>query len=223
MRQVAAAFAGFLFAAMLILTGVIPAGTARGEQGKRYAVTITNTSSNQPVIQPVVICHNRDFHLLSKEPSSIKYLTKLAERGEAAPLLAHVASLPSIYEATASSKPVLPKSSVVIEISGNSGFRFISVAGMPANMKSIIFAVQEVLVPEEGEETVAAGMYEVSTNDDSEPCAHTLGSSCSNFRSAGTRGIIFAGSGADTPKGSISAVKDSVQVPFIEVSVRLLQ
>lgn len=126
---------------------------------KRHAVTITNLGRGQLIVQPVVISHNKNFELLSRGSPVLEQLTVLAREGDAAPLMLKAVALPSVYEATASSRMLVPGSSVVLEVNTNSAFQLISVTGMLANMKNAVFAAQGVMAPDEGERVVEAVIY----------------------------------------------------------------
>lgn len=167
-----------LFMTASVLTGSTV--FADEEDGERYAVTITNITRGQVITPPVVISHNNDFKLFTLGSPAIPELAALAEDGPTAPLLGLLATLPDVYDFTASSGPLLPGASVTLEVKTTGSFRYISAAGMLATTNDAFFAIEGVGVPRKGAKTVDADTYDAGSEANNESCIFIPGPPCGN-------------------------------------------
>src|SRR3990170_1978765 len=160
---------------LVLMVGILTSGIASAEQGRRYAVTITNITRGQVITPPVVISHNEEFHLFALGSPAIPQLATLAEDGVTAPLLAYVAALPTVLDTAVSSGPLMPGTSVTLEITTGGRFRYISAASMLASTNDAFFAIRNVRVDKEGGLVVDAEAYDAGSEANTESCAEIPG------------------------------------------------
>ncbi|MCL4490350.1 MAG: spondin domain-containing protein [Nitrospirae bacterium] len=208
-----------LILAIILLT----AHNALAGEDQRYAVTITNLARGQIVVQPVVISHNKDFQLLSPGSPVAPLLNALAAEGDAAPLLVYAASLPSVYEATASSRVLIPDASVMLEINANSDFQLISAAGMMANMKNTLFVVQGEITPERGEKIIEAKIYysgQEAGPGDSHDIPGSRNESGGIYKRPGPKKFILINAAGQESGNGSDPVVPGRRAPVVKITIR---
>lgn len=199
----------------VLVFGAPSPNRAFDDRMQRYSVIIKNITSSRVIMQPVIISHNEDFQMFVPGSPAMPQLLALAEGGDAAPLLVYAASLPSVFEAVATSRYLAPGASVTLEINTNGKFGLISAVGMVASEKGAFFAVQKVRGPEKGERTVDADMFDAGGRENPQACAHTLGSTCGN------NGIRSTGKGPLSIRNSPIGVPESD--PVAEITIRAIR
>ena len=168
-----------LAAGLILMTGALTTVPAFADDDvRRYAVTITNLTRGQILTPPVVTSHNQDFTLFTPGAPASSELATLAEDGVTGPLLALLATLPTVYDSAVSTGPVLPGHSVTVEITTSGKFNAISAVGMLATTNDGIFAVKGVTAPKRGGVTVEAEAYDAGSEANTESCAFIPGPPC---------------------------------------------
>jgi hypothetical protein len=166
--------------ALTLVTGPMMVGIGLADEngGKRYQVTITNVTRGQVITPPVLISHNEDFQLFTVGSPAIPELAVLAEDGVTVNLLALLDTLPTVYDSTAASGPILPGTSLTLDIVTKAGFDRISAVGMLATTNDAFFAIEGVKAPSGGEKTLEAKAYDAGSEANTESCAFIPGPPC---------------------------------------------
>lgn len=169
-----------LTASLMVFASFLVGNTVFADQGgRRVEITITNLTRNQIFSPPVVISHKKGFHLFELGQPANDQLYPLAEDGETAPLTDHLATLPSVHE-FAVAGPVMPGTSVTLEVSTRGHFKYVTAAGMLVTTNDAFFAIRGVKVPFFGEKTVQAVAYDSGSEANSESCNFIPGPPCGN-------------------------------------------
>jgi hypothetical protein len=183
----------FLLIAVILLAG----GTSFAEDGKQYKVTITNITRGQVITPPVVISHEGSFELFELGAPAIPELAVLAEEGDSGPLLAYLDTLPDVFDYAAASGPLLPGTSVTLEINARGKSRYLSVAGMLASTNDAFFAVRNVRVPRHWGLDMTANAYDAGSEVNTEFCDYIPGPPCGNHvrNTEGAEGYVHIHAG----------------------------
>jgi hypothetical protein len=213
-----------LFVALFIVltTAILTSGISSAEEGQRYAVTITNITRGQVITPPVVISHNEEFKLFALGSPAIPQLAALAEDGVTASLLAYAAALPTVLDTAVSAGPLMPGTSVTLEITTRGRFRYISAASMLASTNDAFFAIRNVKVDKEGELVAEAEAYDAGSEANTESCAEIPGPPCGSGgvrHPDGAEGYVHIHAGIHGI-GDLSPAMMDWRNPVAEVSIR---
>jgi len=180
---------------LVVLCAFLAVGTAYAERvdgpsirGRQVAVTITNLTRGQIITPPVVIVHNEKFRLFVPGEPAIHELAALAEDGDTGPLLGLLPTLPSVWGGTMAPGPLLPGTSVTLEVKANGMYPLVSAAGMLASSNDAFFAIRGERVPLFGESETYAVAYDAGSEANLESCAHIPGPPCGNAFVRATEG-----------------------------------
>ena len=176
-------------AGLLLTMGILTGGPVSADQGQRYSVTITNLTRGQVITPPVIVSHKPEFELFTPGAPAIPELTALAEDGPTAPLIGYLAGQSAVLDFTAAPGPLLPGTSVTLEINTSGGFNRISAVGMLASTNDAFFGIRGVTVSKNEPKTVEAEAYDAGSEGNSESCAFIPGPPCG---SAGVRDTASA-------------------------------
>lgn len=190
---------------------------------KRYAVTITNITGGQVITPPVVISHNKHFKLFTLGAPAIPELVELAEDGPTGSLLGLLATLPQVHDFAASAGPLLPGTSVTLEVEVPRFARYISAVGMLATTNDTFFGIRGIPVPKKKHRarTVTATAYDAGSEGNNESCDFIPGPPCGN---AGVRdtdnaeGFVHVSSGIHGIGDLDPAMKDW-RNPVAEITI----
>ncbi len=163
---------------LVLANGICYADPKRG--GRSYEVTITNLTRGQIFSPPIVISHDRNFHLFTLGAPAGPQLYPLAEDGDTALLIDHIGDLASVFDYAVAEGAVEPGKSITLEIDTRGGFKFLSAAGMLVTTNDAFFAVRNVRVPAWGHAAVDAQAYDAGSEANSEDCAFIPGPPCGN-------------------------------------------
>jgi len=201
MRQMAGKIAMAILGTGILLTAgaaLADSDQGRHDGGRRYAVTITNLTRGQVITPPVVIVHNEDFRLFTFGEPAIPELAALAEDGDTGLILELPSTVPSVWRTAVAAGPILPGTSVTVEVAVRENFRYLSVAGMLASSNDAFFAVRGETVPAVGERVVEAEAYDAGSEENRESCEHIPGPPCGNpfiRNTAGAEGYVHVHAG----------------------------
>ncbi|MFZ5863930.1 MAG: spondin domain-containing protein [Nitrospirota bacterium] len=150
---------------------------AGDDDGRRYAVTITNLTRGQVLTPPVVIVHNRQFTLFTPGEPARPELARLAEDGMTQPLLDLLGTEHGVYQTQVGSV-IPPGASTTVEIEISGPFRLLTAAGMLASTNDGFYAVEDIKVSEKGSMEVDADAYDAGSEANNESCAFIPGPPC---------------------------------------------
>ena len=208
---------------VLVLAGaLLLAGEARAEHRARYEVTITNLTRGQVITPPVVASHVAGFDLFTLGAPASPELVALAEDGDFGLLLASLGGQPAVYETVAAAGPILPGTSVTVEISAPGLFRRISAVGMLATSNDAFFSVRDVAVPLLGAVTYEGVAYDAGSENNSESCAFIPGPPCGNPHvrdTTGAEGFVHVHAGIHGGADLVPAQHDW-RNPVAQVTIR---
>ncbi len=189
----------------LMVVGVLTAKTTFADDShkhgnRRYAVTITNITRGQVITPPVIISHNNHFKLFALGAPAIPELVALAEDGPTGSLLGLLATLPEVHDFVASAGPLLPGTSVTLEVEASRFARYISAVGMLATTNDTFFGIRGIPVPKKkhGARTVTATAYDAGSEGNNESCDFIPGPPCGNAEvrnTATSEGFVSVSSG----------------------------
>ncbi len=190
-------------AAIVITILVVSAFSATGtafakDKSTYYKVTITNITREQIISPPILISHNRGFHLFKLGEPAPPGLYALAEDGDTEPLEKYLDSLGSVYDYNVAGGGIMPGKSVTIEIKTKGGFRYLSAAGMLVITNDAFFAMRSVYARSWGNTVVDARAYDSGTEVNSEDCAFIPGPPCGSGGvrdTDGAEGYVYTHSG----------------------------
>lgn len=109
--------------------------------------------------------------------------------GNAAPLIASLASDPSVLSTGIAAGPVMPGATSTVEVTAHGPCRYITVAGMLATSNDASFVVRGVDVPVEEARTFVAEAYDAGSEANLELCRDVPGPPCGK---GGVRNTIGA-------------------------------
>jgi hypothetical protein len=189
--------------ALITVCGILVSGVAYAkDKTTLYRVTITNITREQIMSPPIVISHNKDFQLFNLGSEAPPGLAELAEGGMTGPLSAYLDPMDSVYDYNDQSEeggPILPGTSVTIQITTKKGFQEISAAGMLVGTNDAFFAVRGVKVRSKGDMAVDARAYDAGTEVNNELCDYIPGPPCANGNNeravADAEGFVYIHSG----------------------------
>lgn len=168
-----------LLVALALSCLALPGSLAAQGRGLTLEVTITNLTSGQIMSPPVVISHGKDFRLFEAGDAASAELAMLAEDAVSGPLIASLGQEPEVFEAILGPGPILPGSSVTVEISANGAHRWISVAGMLVTTNDAFYAVR-ALRAEQSLVSTSAVAYDAGSEANNEDCDFIPGPPCDN-------------------------------------------
>ena len=173
-----------VFAIITLLSVFIVAsqsGAFAAENGRTYAVTITNITRGQVISPPVVFSHKDGFQLFDLGAPASDALVQLAEDAATGPLEAELLSSSAVDDVVIAAGPIPPGESVTVEVSAGGANFFVSAAGMLVTTNDAFFAVRNVRLPWWiGTQTVDAEAYDAGSETNSEQCAFIPGPPCGN-------------------------------------------
>lgn len=190
-------------AAIAVIILVVSAFSATGtafakDKSTHYKVTITNITREQIISPPILISHNRDFHLFKLGEPAPPGLDALAEDGDTEPLERYLDSLGSVYDYNVAGGVIMPGKSVTIEIKTKWGFRYLSAAGMLVITNDAFFAMRSVYARSWKNTVTDVRAYDSGTEVNSEDCAFIPGPPCGSGGvrdTDGAEGYVYTHSG----------------------------
>ncbi len=181
-----------------VLFGLLMLGSAYGDGGASFEVTITNITRGQVITPPVLISHRGSFELFSLGDAAIPQLATLAETGDATDLMGYLATRSDVFDVTAADGPVLPGESVVLKIRAGRRAPYLTTAGMLASTNDAFFGARRVRVPYYGMRHLTAEAYDAGSEANSEMCDRVPGPPCdlpNNRDTAEAEGFVHVHSG----------------------------
>ncbi|OBU25368.1 hypothetical protein C0Z01_09015 [Photobacterium kishitanii] len=122
-----------ILASIIILSGC-PNSHDNSSNTKKYTVTVTNLTNNQPLSPVIAIAYNNDYKLFSiGSPASIS-LEKLAESGDNSDYIASKETNKNVLDAISGAGIILPGSSDTVSLTTSTNTdTYLSVASMLVN------------------------------------------------------------------------------------------
>lgn len=159
-------------------------------QGERtFKVSITNLTKSQIFSPPLVVSHNDDIQVFALGQPAPAALATLAEDGDTSALSADLLSNENVLMTATAGGPVMPGTTVTVEITAGGEDRLISVLGMLVTTNDAFFAVRGLNIPAAGnlykagpgQETYALALaYDAGTENNNEDCGFIPGPPCGN-------------------------------------------
>lgn len=209
-------------AVLLIMIGILTSGPVSADHGQRYTVTITNLTRGQVITPPVIVSHKPKFELFTPGAPAIPDLAALAEDGATAPLIGFLAAHAAVFDFTAASGPLLPGTSVTLEINTSGAFSRISAVGMLASTNDAFFGIRGATVPKHGSKTIEAEAYDAGSEGNSESCDFIPGPPCGSANARNTamaEGFIHIHSGIHGIGDLVPAMHDW-RNPVAEITIQ---
>lgn len=211
-----------LCAALLLAIGS-PAIAGGKHRARTYYVTITNLTGGQVFSNPIIFTHNGGVKLfVPGEPASDE-LFPLAEDGDASFLATALADDPSVFDTVVAEGPVLPGTSVTLEITARKRFRYLSAAAMLVSSNDAFFAVQNVRVTRWGSRSASGVAYDAGSEYNSEDCDYIPGPPCGNPGArdeVGAEGFVYIHSGIHgVEDGDLDPASADWRNPVVRVTV----
>jgi len=188
-----------LCAALAIVLLTSGLALAKKSKGRTYTVTITNLTKAQVLTPPILVSHQGSFALFSPGELASDELAALAEGGNTLPLSALLGTREDIYDVVFTGDPILPGTSVTLEIKSRGSFNRLSLAGMLATTNDGFFAINGSIFPPLSQ-TLTAGAYDAGSEANTEACSDIPGPPCDpdsgNLRvTAGAEGFVHVHNG----------------------------
>ena len=149
-------------------------------RNRTYEVTIVNVTKGQVFSPPVLVTHSSDVALFEVGTPALVELALVAEDGAGQPLVDLVEGLPQVFEAQATSAPLMPGASAVYSIDGSRNKGVLSVVGMLVNTNDAFFAIDSVDLPRfrGSSRSYYASAYDAGSEGNNEDCAFIPGPAC---------------------------------------------
>jgi len=164
----------------LFLTALLGSAAALADDSaeRRYAVTVTNITSNQTFTPLLVATHRHSVSFFQVGEAASEEIVAIAEGGDIGPLASLLISRPDKVYATADSGGLLgPGHSVTVEISASKKFNRVSLVGMLIPTNDTFVALNSVALPRYyASHTVPA--YDAGSEYNDELCANIPGPVC---------------------------------------------
>lgn len=155
------------------------------DNGRTYAVTITNITRGQVISPPVVFSHKEGFHLFDLGTPASDALAQLAEDAATDVLEAELLSSGAVHDVVVAAGPIPPGASVTVEVNARGAYFFVSAAGMLVTTNDAFFAVRNLRLPWwKGTQSAEAEAYDAGSETNTELCESIPGPPCG---SAGVR------------------------------------
>jgi hypothetical protein len=157
-------------------------GGGHGGHGglRKYAVTITNLTSNQIFSPPLLATHGDGMALfVAGEPASAD-LAELAENGNNTLLFDALITEGSVTDVLASAAPLMPGASTTYVVSSTKAGRLLSAVGMLVSTNDSFFALDGMELPRKHKERVRylVPAWDAGSEANSENCAFIPGPPC---------------------------------------------
>jgi len=164
-------------ALLLTLVCALWAQVAAADNGRRLEVTITNLTRAQVISPPVVVVHGQDFRIFAPGDEASEGLAALAENGVPGGLVAELEGERGVKEVAVADGPVLPGTSVTVQLESRSARAQVSVLGMLVTTNDAFFAAQGVDLWWRTAATDAQ-VYDAGSEANTESCDHIPGPPC---------------------------------------------
>lgn len=210
-----------LVAFSIFAAGSVYAGS--GRNGKMLRVTITNITQGQIFSPPIIITHNKEFTLFNLGEPASPELSLLAEDGDPSKLLNVLADSPSVLDTVVANGPVLPGTSLTIDVDINRRFGLVSLAGMLVTTNDAFVAVRGERVPFFQKDLIAVA-YDAGSEENSEDCAFIPGPPCGNGGvrdTDGAEGYVYIHSGIHGV-GDLEPERDDWRNPVAKIHLKLI-
>ncbi len=167
------------FAMGISLTiGSIATVQASSETDLYYQITVTNLTRAQIMSPFIVSTHSKPFSLFTLGSPATPELSALAQDADASGLAILMAGAPGSREVAISDGPVLPGTTVVVEIPAHRG-KYVSVASMLVTTNDAFTGLNGVRVKGKFR-SYRSVAYDAGAENNDESCAYIPGPPCGN-------------------------------------------
>ncbi len=142
-----------------------------------YEVTVTN-NSNQVVTPPLVIAHTDAFSVFELGKSASAELAEQAETGNPGPLADKARGMADVGNVAVGPDVLPPGESIQLTVTADARIKYLSATGMLATTNDAVFAITAFELPENGEVTIGAEIYDAGSEANNELCSHIPGPPC---------------------------------------------
>ena len=189
-----------IFLALILSFLLFSPALADKKGGKNYKVTITNLTKKQVLTPPLLVSHRGSYELFTLAEPVGAELAALAEGGDTQPLAALLGTRDDVLDVVASGVPILPGTSITLNITGKGRFNSLSLASMLATSNDAFFALNGVKFPHHGNKSLVAVAYDAGSEANTEVCTDIPGPPCAadsgNQRvTAGAEGFVHIHNG----------------------------
>lgn len=213
-----------LIAAAAFSLALVASGTAFGENGNTYKVTITNLTAGQPLTPPILATHTRKTGFFSVGEAASEGIRQIAENGNGAVLLQALGEDTQVHEVVAGSAPLVPannpgntgfQSSETFTISAHGRARYLSFASMLICTNDGFTGLDGIRLPRHKVTVYTAGYdarTEMNTEDFADivpPCQGLIGVA-TDAAGTGMSNPLLAESGVVIPHAGINGGIDLV-------------
>lgn len=183
----------------ILLSGIFITPALANDKGTSYKVTITNLTKKQVLTPPILVNHRNSFTLFTPTQPASAELAALAEGGDTQPLAAVLGTRSDVGAVVLASAPILPGTSITLEVNTKKRFNKLSLAGMLATSNDAFFALNSINVPRRGLKSTAVA-YDAGSEANTELCSDIPGPPCApdsgNQRvTAGAEGFVHVHNG----------------------------
>lgn len=180
---------------VMVSVSLVAAPTfADGDDGREYAVTVTNTTNDLQFTPLLVASHKKGVSLFTLGDAASPELATLAEEGDTTPLTALLYADPRVNEVKTVGPLLAPGDSRTVHILVREPFDHVSVAAMLIPTNDGFFAVNGVTVPHGRRVlTVYSPAYDSGSEVNDEACASIPGPSFAECGGPGTGGAPSGG------------------------------
>ncbi|SRR6266496_6323298 len=164
-------------ATVLLGVGIAASRDAFGDdQGRRFAVTVTNLTRGQQFTPILVASHRKGVSLFELGQPASSQLATLAEEGNTGPLAALLGSDPRVLDVQVGGGLLDPGASKTVIVGTRGAFDRVSAAAMLIPTNDGFFAVNAVEGPEGEDELVLLSVaYDAGSERDDELCSSIPG------------------------------------------------
>jgi len=193
-------------------------------KGSKLRITITNITKGQIFSPPIVITHNNNFTLFELGAPASPELASLAEDGDPSLLVGEVSASSDVHAYTVADGPVLPGTSLTIDVDVDKSFRLVSLAGMLVTTNDAFVAVHSERIPL-GLKHLEVAAYDAGSEVNSEDCDFIPGPPCGNGGvrdTDGAEGFVHIHSGIHGV-GDLLSYRDDWRNPVAEITMQLIK
>jgi hypothetical protein len=147
-----------------------PPTLANIRDGQVYAVTLTNLTKQQVLTPPLLLSHKDSFKLFTLAQPANAEPAALAEGGNTQPLTALLGARDDVLDLVVASEPILPGSSITLEISSKGDFNYLSLASWWSPPTTVFFAINGSKLAKNGSRTLTAVAYDAGSDLSGPPC-----------------------------------------------------
>ena len=170
-----------VLAALIATTAFAAPGDAQDKILVTYEVTITNVTASQIFSPPVLVTHKARTGVFHAGEAASDEVAMVAEDGDASALVALLEADPDVHDIVVADGPLMPGSSVTMEIEAGNGAWRLSALGMLVTTNDAFFGLDSYrLTTGRRASKVSVPAYDAGTETNNESCDFIPGPPCGN-------------------------------------------